>query len=202
MFKRIRQALGLSKKDKKDKNGPKGEISQSLRDFKNRPIYTVLTAEIMDNTPDNKLLQVVYDNVLKKLPKDYSKEYETVMKWNKSRQAIFWIWMLEVEVCNGGFNQFYFNSIGKYAEFIPDALRLVGAPSHAELVQQANDTFRQDHSKITEEQDDTLEGFSKSYEDNPLNVYNKLFYEVEERESVRQKMTTYIRNHPSEFIDK
>jgi len=199
MLKRILQALGLSKKEEK---GPYDDILQSVRDFQNRPIHKELTAEIIDNAPDDNLLQIVFDNLNAKIPEDYDKHYETVMSWNKSRQAIYFTWCLEGDVVNGGFNQFYFNSNGKFYRFIPDALRLLGFTSFAELVQQANDTYEKDYAKITEDQDGTLEGFAESYEDNPLNVYDKLFYELQEKEDLGKKMVPYIRSHQSDFIDK
>lgn len=198
MFKRFLQSLGLSKKEQIPQPGTRG---QRIRELMNRPIYTVLTEEIIDNAADENLPRIVFDNLIKKLPQDYNKEYETVMSWNKSRQAIFLTWCMEADVVNGGFNQLYFNSHGKYYRSIPDALRLLGLASFAEVVQQANDTYEKNYNKITEDHDGTLEGFSKSYEDNPLNGYDKRFYELLSNETLREKMVPYIRNHKSEFID-
>jgi len=178
------------------------QIAQSVEAFRNRPIYKELTEQNIDSSSDDKLLQVVFDNLSEKLPANYEKEYETVMTWNNSRKAIYMIWVLEAEVNNGGYNQFYSNSSGQYYKELPDALRLVGANGFADLTQRANDLFEKENEKITKHQDGTIEGFSKSYEDNPLNDLDTEFYELYESEKLMQIQVDYIRENKNDFIDK
>lgn len=177
------------------------QISKSIEDFKNRPIQKVLTAQIIDTTSDDELLQTVFDNLIGKFPKDYTKEYQTVLGWTKSQQAIYIIWCLEAEVNNGGYNQFYFNSSGQYADLTPDALKLVGASKFADLTMRANDVYKKENEKITKHQDGSLEGFSKSYDDNPLNKFDDEFYELYKKEDLQKIQVNYIRNHKQDFID-
>lgn len=177
----------------------KEQLAKSIEAFKNRPIYTQLTEQIIDTTADENLLQVVFDNLSEKLGADYEKEYETVMGWNKSRQAIYMIWMLEAEVNNGGYNQFYFNSSGQFYKQLPDALKLVGAYQFANLTARANAVFEKENKKITQHQDGTLEGFSKSYDDNPLNKLDDEFYELYKTEDLQQIQVDYIRKHKADF---
>ena len=177
------------------------EILKSVDTFKNRTIYSVLTEDIIDQTPDDKLLQVVFDNLWTKIP-DYTKDYETVISWNKSRQAIYYAWILEGEVNNGGFNQFYFNSSGQFYKLVPDSLRLIGANQFADLTRKANDIYESENKKITEHQDGTLEGFSKSYHENPLNDLDSEFYELYKTEDLQQLQLNYIRNNKKDFTDK
>jgi len=162
------------------------QLSQSIEAFKNRPIHKELTEQIIDSIPDDNLLQVVFDNLSEKQSTDHEKEYETVMSWNKSRQAIYMIWVLEAEVNNGGYNQFYFNSSAQFYKHLPDALKLVGANKFADLTNRANETFEKENSKITQHQDGTSEGFSKSYDDNPLNKCDDEFYELYQTENLQQ----------------
>ena len=111
------------------------------------------------------------------------------------------IWLLEAEVNNGGFNQFYANSSGEFYKFVPDALKLVGAVKFADLAQRANDTYDKEYKKITKHQDGSLEGFSKSYEDNPLEKYDDEFYDLDD-ESLPDLQIAYIRKHKADFIDQ
>jgi hypothetical protein len=178
------------------------QISKSVEDFKNRPIHKTLTVEVIDTTSDDNLLQVVFDNISEKLPKDYEKEYDTVMKWNKSRQAIYMVWLLEAEVNNGGYNQFYSNSSGQFYKQLPDALTLIGSTKYADLTKRANDTYQKENKKITQHQDGTIEGFSKSYDDNPLNKYDDEFYDLYKVENLQKIQVEYIRKHKFEFVDK
>lgn len=202
----ILNLFGCSGEAKKDAGGLSKEtqeqLTNSVEAFKNRSIHKELTNQIIDKTSDEDLLQVVFDNLSEKQPIDYKKEYETVMSWNKSRQAIYMIWLLESEVNNGGYNQFYFNSSGQFYKHLPEALKLVGANKFADLTKKANDTFLRENSKITQHQDGTLEGFSKSYDDNPLNKFDHEFYDLYKIEDLQQIQIDFIRKNKTEFIDK
>ncbi|WP_433900543.1 DMP19 family protein [Sphingobacterium puteale] len=164
-------------------------------------IQTPLTEQTIDTTSDDMLLEVVYDNLFRKLSAAYDKEYEIVFSWNKSRQAIYMISRLEAEVNNGGYNQFYFNSSGQFATALPEALKLVGATQFADLTERANSTFEKEKSKITEDQDGTVEGFSKSYENNPLNKFDEVFYKLNEAKNLQKIQVDYIRKNKNEFTD-
>ena len=89
-----------------------------------KPIFT---EETINKTIDNELLEKVWSNISSKLSKDPEKEYESLLKLSKSEQAIYIIWNLEAEINNGGFNQYYFNSSGQFADLTPDALKLIKA---------------------------------------------------------------------------
>jgi len=194
---------GQTKKDEgKLSKETEEQIVNSVEAFKNRPIHRELTEQIINATSDHNLLQVVFDNLSDKQPTDYQKEYETVMSWNKSRQAIYMIWALEAEVNNGGYNQFYFNSSGQFYKHLSDALKLVGANKFAVLTKRANETFEKENPKITQHQDGTLEGFSKSYNDNSLNKFDDEFYDLYKTENLQQIQVDYIRKNKKEFIDK
>ncbi|WP_218127694.1 DMP19 family protein [Niabella drilacis] len=178
------------------------QILQYYETLHNRPIYKGLTGNIIDTVPDDRLLQVVFDNLGEQLPKDYEKEYETVMTWNKSMQAIYMIWLLEAEVNNGGYNQFYYNPSGQFYPLLPDALRRVGASQFAALTQKANDTYQKENTRITKYQDGSSEGFSKSYDNNPLDVYDDAFYALYKKENLQQIQVDYIRKHKQDFVSE
>jgi len=176
--------------------------SKSIEDFKNKLIHKVLTAQIIDTTSNEELLQTVFNNLIDKISNDYTKEYQTVLGWTKSQQAIYIIGRLEAEVNNGGYNQFYFNSSGQYADLAPDALKLVGASKFANLTIRANEVYKRENEKITKQQDGSLEGFSKSYDNNPLNKFDDEFYELYKKEDLQKIQINYIRNHKQDFIDR
>ncbi|HXO76145.1 MAG TPA: DUF4375 domain-containing protein [Puia sp.] len=120
--------------NKTDKEILDEQIAKSIEDYKNRPIYKTLTAEIVDKASDDDLLQIVVEHLIIKFSQDYTKKYETVLSWTKPQQAVYMVWYLEAEVANGGFNQYYFNSRGQFSELTPAALRLIGANDLAELM--------------------------------------------------------------------
>ncbi|UXE68991.1 MAG: DMP19 family protein [Chryseotalea sp. WA131a] len=194
---------GQTKKDdRKLSKADEDQLAKSIDAFKNRPIYRELTGQVIDTTSDDNLLQIVFDNLSEKQTDNYEKEFEAVMSWNKSRQAIYMIWLLEAEVNNGGYNQFYFNSSGQFYKYLPDALRLIGANKFADLTERANKTFEKENDKITKHQDGTIEGFSKSYEDNPLNDFDTEFYELYKTENLQRLQVDFIRKNRNQFVDK
>ncbi|EOR94147.1 hypothetical protein ADIARSV_2681 [Arcticibacter svalbardensis MN12-7] len=195
-------AAQTMKDGEKVSNETKEQLMRSIESFKNRPIYKELTEQIIDTTSDDKLLQLIFDNLSEIQSTDPAKEYETVMGWNKSRQAIYMIWGLEGQVNNGGYNQFYFNSTGQFYKHLPNALKLVGANKFADLTKRANGIFEKENSKITQHQDGTMEGFSKSYDDNPLNKFDDEFYVLYKNEDLQKIQVNFIRKHKIEFIDK
>ena len=207
MFASLLKLFGCSGQSSQDETRSQGnsldaQISKSTEDFKNRPIHRKLTSEIIDTTSDVNLLQTVFDNLTEKYARDDQKEFQTVTSWNKPRQAIYIIWALEAEVNNGGFNQFYFNSSGQYAGLVPEALRLVGATKFADLVTRANAVYEKEKEKIKKHQDETLEGFSKSYQDNPLNKFDDEFYALYDEENLQQLQIDFVRKNKQFFIDK
>ncbi|GAO45359.1 DMP19 family protein [Flavihumibacter petaseus] len=177
-------------------------IIQSVEAFENRPIHRVLTVQIIDSTSDDELLQTVIDNLTEKLPIDYSKEYQVVSGWSKPQQAIYITWWLEAEINNGGFNQYYANPAGQFAALAPPALNLIGASGLSSLVARANQLYTNEKEKITRHQDGTLEGFSKSYDDNPLEKFDDEFYDLNTKEALQKIQVAFIRNHKQDFIDK
>lgn len=192
---RVKPSQGISREEEK-------QLYEAIQAFKNRPIHKVLTEEIINSTPDNDLLQVVFDNLFEKLPKDHSKMYETVISWNMSRQAIFIIWIAEGQINNGGFNQFYFNSTGQFHKELPIAFKHIGANGLSKLTELANEIFYDENERIAKHQDGTLEGFSRSYEDNPLNKLDSQFYELDKTENLLQIQIEFVRKNIHDFVDQ
>ncbi len=56
-------------------------------------------------------------------------------------QTLFLVWSFGAEVDNGGFGQFFFNSVGGYAVRTVEALRRIGAESVADLLTEAIGLF-------------------------------------------------------------
>ena len=182
----------------------KKNIRKVLDDYENRPVYKVLTSEIIDRSSDNDLLQIVIDNLSEKFPSDNTKEYKTFLSWNKPQQAIYIISILEDEINNGGFSQYYFNSSGQYANLAPEAFKMVGALAFENLTIRANKIYNMEYSKITKYQDDSGEGIgiSKSHEENPLNKFDDEFYKLEKTENLEKLLVKFIRKNKIQFVDK
>jgi hypothetical protein len=189
----------------KEKENVSHQIDNSIENFLNRPIYSTLTVSILDSVRNDLLEQTIIDNILKKIEsiESYEKQYEVIKSLSKGRQAIFATWVLEAEVNNGGFNQYFFNfaSSGQYAEEARDGFNLIKAKKYADLTQQAIDIVLKNAKELSKFKDGTLESFSKSYENNPLNPLDSKFYELGKTENLSELRITYIRDHISDFVD-
>lgn len=168
----------------------------------NRPIYTALTAEIISQVKDENLEQVVIDNIQTKMNKRFSNEEEIVRQLSKGQKAIYVTWILEAEVNNGGFNQFYYNSSGQFADLAEEAFVTIGAVKFADLVHQANLIYDLIKDNLMENDDGSIESFSKSYEDNPLNELDSKFYKLYSEEPLNEIKVRYIRDNSESFVTK
>lgn len=175
------------------------EVSSSVDNFNNRTIYNKLTAEILEKISDDELLQTVFDTISRE-DINSKNEFEYVLNLPKSKQAVYVIWCLESEVNNGGFNQYYSNSSGQFSKLTPEALRLIGATKFANLIEKANKVYESENEIINKHKDGTLEGFSKSYENNPLNDFDSEFYNLYEQENLNDLQIKFIRDHKEDFL--
>lgn len=178
------------------------QIEESIKAFQNRPIYKELTSEIFDSINDDDLIQSIMDNIWEKMNKKMSNEYKVIKSLSKERQAIYVVWLVEAEVNNGGFNQFYFNSSGQFADQMEESFVLIQAPGFAEIANKANKIYKDNYKEITGDYDGSIESFSESYEDNPLNDLDTEFYNQYETENLVELMTKFIRDNKKQFLDK
>lgn len=178
------------------------EIAQMVDSFMNRPKYDELTVQIIDSIKDDDLVLAIMDNLWAKMRKDMSDDFEVISSLSRERQAIYSTYIVEGEVNNGGFNQFYFNSSGQYADMAVDGFELLEARKFCDLMKKANDTYLSEFNKITEKQDGTIEGFSQSYQENPLNQYDDEFYTLNEVEEIGNLQVQFIRKNKASFVDK
>src|SRR5262249_48355182 len=97
--------------------------------------------------------------------------------------------------------QYYFNSGREFAKRTPEAFASLGANNLAELMRRANAIYETENSDITQHLDKTLEGFSKSYVNNPLNELDGEFYDLSKVEDLTQLKASFIRKNKNEFVD-
>jgi hypothetical protein len=104
------------------------------------------------------------------------------------------------EVDNGGYNQYFWNSSGKYAVDALESLRTIGATEHETLHHKAMLLHEEDvndpHFRSLVEQH-TLKAFSETYEHTRLDECDTEFYE--QSSFLEQKLAAYIRRKPELF---
>ncbi len=188
--------------EKKDKLISDKQIDESIQSFLIRPIYKKLTTAIIDTLPDSVLYQTIVDNILANMEGDQRSESELLKGLTKGQQIIYSIWIVEAEVNNGGFNQLYFNGNEEIAIIAEIGFLKVNANRFADLTKRANRQYQKIKQDLEKLNDGSMESFSKSYENNPLNALDDEFYMLYKSEKLTDLLNTYIRNHTNDFISE
>lgn len=178
------------------------EITQSIQSFLNRPIYKKLTKEIIDTLPDQELNQTIFDNISINMEGDKRNASDIIKGLSKGQQAIYSIWIVESEVNNGGFNQLYFNGYEEIVKIAESGFSTIGAHGFADLTKRANLLYKEIKPDLQKYDDGTVESFSKSYENNPLDTFDTEFFKLYEKEKLTDLIIDYVRKNTDEFIDK
>lgn len=184
----------------KQKSNKDKQLKDSLKDFMNRPIHKNLTKETLFSAQDVDLEQIVFDNIFELIKDSPPDEYRTLDKLNSGQKAFYSTWVVESEINNGGFNQLYFNNGKEFVEISEGGFELIEAKKTANLVKKANKLYESIENDLKKFNDGTKESFSKSYDDNPLNDLDTIFYKLNTEEDLSKLRVKYIKLHTDEFI--
>jgi hypothetical protein len=122
---------------------------------------------------------------------------QKIDRLNESQKAILIVENLEREINNGGFNQFYWNSSGNYANETIDALIKIGANKTAEIVKKANSEFKNGIvPKDREKRQDELELIEDKAKENWNNLDSE-FYEY--NDDLTELLITFVIKNKSDF---
>lgn len=165
------------------------------------PVPVALTIDQVKAAKDGQVEQLIFDAELKAIGDDYDWETEIVNAWPAGLRMLYATWIVEAEVNNGGFNQYFRNTNAKTAQAAIDGFNLIGAKQHAELMadaMQIRDAERAEMQKYKRE--GSMESFSESYKSTKLNELDDKFYAL--TENLSKHRVAYIRAHPEMFVTK
>lgn len=138
--------------------------------------YEFLKQEEISSIPDDELVYAVMSWMWSKFNTDWSDDFEIISSLPKPCQDIYSVYIIEGEVNNGGFNQCYFNSSRQFTKMAESGFKAIGAAGYADLMIRANTIYSEIKDDLEKYDDGTLESFSESYGDNPLNALDDEFY--------------------------
>src|SRR5260221_364653 len=84
--------------EKKTTEATTNEISRSIEEFNNRPIYKQLTVELLSKVKDEDLEQTIVDNITTNMEGDTRDEKEIIKSLSPGQRAIYVIMIVEGEV--------------------------------------------------------------------------------------------------------
>jgi hypothetical protein len=107
------------------------------------------------------------------------------------------IWVVESEVNNGGFSQYFQNVLDETAEFVVEALETIGAPTTADICRRAIATaFPNGLPSSPEAISAGASDFSDETEEK-LNELDQEFFQYPH--DLTQLLFAYVSKHPDEF---
>lgn len=191
MFSSILKLFGCG-----DKSSDKKVIdsSKAVNEFReNIKAHQILTKQMLDTTGDERLEDKIIANIHSKLNPELSNVKEVLPTLSKERQTIYYIYEVEGEVNNGGFDQFYLNNfVNNDHSFMFDktieAFQSIGATKFADLIKRANHIYKQNEKDFAEKE----------------GLFEKLdqeFYDTYEQENLFDLRTKFIRNNINAFVD-
>jgi len=179
------------------------ELNESGKEFKvsdQGATQPYLTQETMDAIPDDDLEGWIFRYIIEeRIKDDYEHEDEIVRSLPRGLQYVYATWLLEDEIDNGGFNQYFYNSWSEFQNEALEGFERMGAKEYAGLLSKAIAIHNKEkalHDKVKRE--GTLESFFDSYAETELTKLDKKFYSC--TEDLSRLRITYIRNHPEDFI--
>ncbi len=173
-------------------------IAKSLEEFRNRKIYDAITVDLLNQLADSDLEQALIDYIGTKFGDDYVREREIISGLKPGLRALYITWWVEAEVNNGGFNQYYWNSAGQFANEAPNAFEYFGAEQYAALMREANRVRAAEANAMDKYEDlGTMEAFSASYDESRLGPLDDRFYKLTENLSAVR--VAKIRAMPDDF---
>jgi hypothetical protein len=102
------------------------KFEKMMEEFRNRTIYNELSLEILATIPDDKIELTILDYIDTKIP-DHRLRFNVISRMPEGFQMVYSTMELESQVNNGGFNQFFFNPSGQFAQIALWSLKLIGA---------------------------------------------------------------------------
>lgn len=104
---------------------------------------------------------------------------------------------VEMEVNNGGFSQFFYNSSGDFAGEMVEAFREIGAEKTAAICQQALDAVGQPLPQNRAERIELIEAIETDALTEALNACDDAFYEYQD--DLNALTDAYVKQHQAEF---
>jgi len=127
-----------------------------------------------------------------------SKYGDHIDKLTRAERIIFFVGAVEGEVNGGGFNQYLFNSSGKYAFEAIQALKLIRADYTASLLENAVNIYKNgpaNDGRNEPEEDDLTEE-----QEAELNELDNKFYEY--KDNLNALQLDFIKINRSEFLQE
>jgi hypothetical protein len=162
-----------------------------------------LTIEAIEREPDDTVDELValhlFDNLLRDVYEFGKPESEGVAELTPELQMFFYTWILEGDVANGGFDQYFYNHPVEYAERAIWGYRMLGADDIVQLIEETLQTHRANEQRMAETKAKTeLGDVFASFRQTPFRALDERLCDAEA--CLRLQRVAVIRSRPERFI--
>jgi len=117
------------------------QLRKAVTRFQNRTVYHDITPDILRNIGDDALIQAINDCVEARLPREHVGLVPHAIGLPRGCTSIYYYRMLDYDVWNGGFDQFFDGSDAELAAETMESLRFLELPQIADVVAEAQVRF-------------------------------------------------------------
>jgi hypothetical protein len=163
-----------------------------------RPELTTITADALRALSGQDLDQAICQYVEKSLA-EADNDRSALLQLPRGLQVFYLSFILEVEVMNGGVNQFFWNSSSQMADLVPAALRELGSPAAAKIFEEAQLVANIEATRRTSfKEEETLKAFMDSYKETALSSFDDPLCAL--AENFPSLRAIYVRVHEDLFL--
>lgn len=113
-------------------------------------------------------------------------------------RAVYTTWIVDAEVNNGGFNQFFFNPSGEFAGLALAGYELMGAEEYVAVMRAAIATYESERDTLTPfHAPRSLESFSESYRHTALGEIDQRYYSLGDH--IYNLWAVFVKTRPELF---
>jgi len=169
--------------------------------FKNIPLPESITKEFIDTTSDAKLILVILSYIAREFREENDPQgiFSRLPKGYKHVSYVLNI--LNAQIFNGGFNQFFFNGYDTTIAEQLDALTLFKADKHKAIFERAIKIYEEEkQNNVLQElyNENSRKAFGASYEATKLNSLDDEWYAIEKELDLL--IIKFIRSNPNLFV--
>ncbi|MES2463495.1 MAG: DUF4375 domain-containing protein [Armatimonadota bacterium] len=165
-----------------------------------------LSAAEVESLSDEDLDYAVFHHVLHRLSHDgadWSEQEVRIAFLPSDLRRFYAMWTVELQVHNGGFNQFFFNCGDVLVWEAVQGYQNIGAMRLAEITNHAADAYKveqetQERTKSLVETDG-WQAFADSYNQTALIDFDTPFYRAEREEHLKVLRAKFLRQYPERF---
>ena len=161
------------------------------------PRFRALTPELLRQLPEHETPRAVQDHVLMKIVEDAEREAEILASLPAGVRGVHAALVLDAEVSNGGFNQFFWNRSHRMVAYALEGLEYVGANQHAALLRSAMGKAAAEREHLLPYHlEGSIEAFSASYREGVFDEMDASYYALPDLDGI---LARAIHSDPKRF---